>query len=153
MFKISRKTDYAVRVLVALAQSQPGTRIPTQQVQERTLVPFPFLRRIVAELSKAGLLIAIPGTHGGLFLADIPENITLHKVFEVIEGTLCISDCLHSPQECPLNSQCPVRLRWGQLQSAVATSLKSTTIAQLAREAQAIHDPATNGDTHTRAVD
>jgi Rrf2 family protein len=99
------------------------------------VVPRPFLQRIVADLSAAGLIRTFPGPNGGLQLARQAEKVDLRQVWEAIEGPLLISDCLRAPGECPLDSGCPVRLRWGHLQAMIAGELEGTTLAQLAEEA------------------
>lgn len=135
MFRVNRKTDYAVRVVVALAKHPAGTRLPTQQIQDEMLVPRPFLQRIVAELSAAGLIRTYTGPNGGLELARPAEQISLRDLVEIMEGPTCISECLELPHECPLSSACPVRSRWGRLQAVILHELARTTIWQLAQEA------------------
>jgi Rrf2 family protein len=134
MFKINRKTDYAVRVCVALARRPWGARLSTQSIQEEMLIPRPFLQRIIAELSQAGLLHTNAGPNGGLQLARPPEDITLRDILQVMEGPLCLSDCLVAPQECPLSTECPVRSRWGRLQTIILMELERTTLRQLVED-------------------
>lgn len=135
MFKISRRTDYAVRVGVALAQRPASCRMPTRTIQAQMLLPRPFLQRIIAELCQAGLLLTYPGPHGGIQLARPAEQITLKDIIVAMEGQVCISDCLTTPKDCPLSSDCPVRLRWGQLQSVLLNELSKTSLLDLAQEA------------------
>jgi Rrf2 family protein len=134
MLKINRKTDYAVRVCLALARRPWGTRLSTQAIQDEMLIPRPFLQRIIAELSQAGLLHTSAGPNGGLQLARPPEDITLRDILQVIEGPLCLSDCLVTPQECPLSTECPVRSRWSRLQTIILMELERTTLRQLVED-------------------
>ena len=135
MLKINRKTDYSVRVMVCLAKQPAGTRLPTQKVQEEMLIPRPFLQRIIANLSKAGLIQTFPGPNGGLELARSASEINLRHIWEASEGALVISDCLKAPGECPLNVTCPVRSRWGRLQTVIVDELEATSLKILALEA------------------
>ncbi|MBN1148400.1 MAG: Rrf2 family transcriptional regulator [Anaerolineales bacterium] len=135
MFRINRRTDYAVRVMLCLAKRPPGARLPTQMIQDEMLIPRAFLQRIIADLSRAGLLHTFPGPSGGLELARPAGTINLWQIWEAAEGPLLISDCLEFPEECPLESACPVRLRWGRLQSLVVRELEATSLEQLALEA------------------
>ncbi len=68
MLKINRQTDYAVRVLLALAKQPEGTRLSTAAIQQEMLIPPAFMMRIVAQLAKTGLLNTFPGRDGGLML-------------------------------------------------------------------------------------
>lgn len=133
--KINRRTDYAIRVLLALAKKPQGTRIPTQVIQKTMLVPRAFLLRIIAELSKAGLVETYPGPRGGLELKRDPSDINLRTVWEALEGPLVISECVASPEECPLNEGCPVNARWARIQRLVLAELENATLAKLASEA------------------
>lgn len=135
MFKINRRTDYAVRVGLALAQRPAGSRIPTRAIQEQMLIPRPFLQRIIAELCRAGLLLTYPGPTGGIQLARPAEQISLKDIIVAMQGQVCISDCIAAPGECPLSSDCPVRQRWGRLQAVILTELAKTSLHDLAWEA------------------
>jgi Rrf2 family iron-sulfur cluster assembly transcriptional regulator len=135
VFRINRRTDYSIRVMLSMAKRPFGERLSTSTVQDEMLIPRSFLQRIIADLSRAGLLATYPGPNGGLQLSRPAEQITLRHIWEAIEGELLISDCLQSPGECPLDCNCPVRLRWGRLQSLIVHELERTTLAELASEA------------------
>jgi Rrf2 family protein len=135
MFRINRRTDYAMRVMLCLARRSPGARLSTRTVQQEMRIPRPYLQRIIAELSRAELLRTYAGPRGGLELALPGEAIHLRRIWEAIEGPLVISDCLEGPQSCPLEAGCPVNRRWLRLQSLIAQELQSVTLAELAQEA------------------
>ncbi len=135
MLRINRKSDYAVRVMLALAKEAPDIRLPTKAVQEAMLIPPAFLQRIVAELSKNGLIETFPGPNGGLSLARPAETITLKDILTAIDGPVRISDCLDEPEDCALEVTCPVRSRWARLQAMIVRELERTNLYQLAQEA------------------
>ena len=137
MLRINRQTDYAVRVVLALAQQPMGTRIPTRKIGKEMLIPKNFLPRIVAKLAQAEIIATFPGRDGGLELADIPEKITLREVVETFEGPLLLSECMLDNDFCPFESACAVRTRWERLQSVILEELASTTFLDLAKEANA----------------
>ena len=134
MFKINRQTDYAIRVVLALAKQPEDSRLSTAEIQQATLVPHAFLQRIVADLARAGLLLTFPGRDGGLQLAHASSAITLKDVMEAIEGPMVISDCLVSPEPCPLDTPCPVQACWGRLQQVILRELNSINFEQLVRD-------------------
>jgi Rrf2 family protein len=138
MLRINRRTDYAVRVMLALGKRPAAARISTKSIQEEMLVPRAFLQRIIADLSKKGLLHTFPGPHGGLQLARPSQAITLRDIYEAIEGPLLISDCLSSAGECPLDAVCPVHPRWKKLQALLVSELEAITLEQLAVDAHAL---------------
>ena len=131
IFRINRKTDYAVRVVLSLAMHPLGTRLSTKAIQDETLVPQAFLHRIIAQLSQANLIETFPGPKGGLQLARPADEITLRDIVEVMDGPVLISDCLKDKEECPLAENCPVRNRWGGLQAMILKELGRTTMSHL----------------------
>jgi len=135
MMRINRRTDYAIRVLLALAKQPQGTRLSTQFIQKTMLIPRAFLLRIIADLSKAQLIETYPGPRGGLQLAPSPSQINLRIVWEALEGPLVISECVASPEECPLSEGCPVNSHWAHIQRMLIEELENTTLDKLAAEA------------------
>ena len=135
MMRINRRTDYAVRVILALAKQPVCTRMSSQMIQQEMSIPRPFLNRIIADLSRSGLIVTYPGPNGGLELARAAEAINLRQIWEAIEGPLLISDCLAAPGECPLSGGCPVRCRWARLQNLMLAELESITAGELAEDA------------------
>jgi len=135
MFRITRKTDYAIRVMVCLARRPFGARLPTQEIQVEMLVPRAFLQRIIADLSKSELIRTFPGPNGGLELARPAESINLKHIWEAAEGPLVISECQTAPGECPLDASCPVRQCWCRLRALLVDELEATSLQQLGLEA------------------
>lgn len=134
MLKINRQTDYAVRVILRLAQ-EPGRRITTAEIEHDMQIPRAFLQRIIAQLAQSGLVQTFPGRNGGLQLTRPAKEITMRDVYESIEGPLLISECLPGDNFCPFETHCPVRRRWGRLQSLILKELNNTNFATLAKEA------------------
>lgn len=135
MLRINRKTDYAVRVLLALAKQPQDKRLSTSAIQEQMLVPRAFLQRIVADLSRAGLINTYPGPKGGLQLAHAMDEINLRHIVEAIDGPLLISDCLAENGTCELDIDCPVRPRWERMQLMIVRELEQASLTVLAKEA------------------
>ena len=109
MLRINRRTDYAIRIMLALAKHGEGAWVSTQKIQEEMQIPHAFLQRIIVDLARGKLIHTFPGPNGGLQLADPINSVSMLDVYEVIEGPLLISPCLEGPDECPLDVGCPVR--------------------------------------------
>src|SRR6266498_532702 len=136
MLRINRQTDYAVRVLLALAKSGEGTRLSSAAIQKEMLIPKAFMSRIVARLSRDGLVNTFPGREGGLMLPRPASQITLKDVVEAFEGPILLSACLQvkGEDDCPFQSNCPVRPKWGRVQMAMMREMASITFEDLAKE-------------------
>jgi len=135
MIRINRQTDYAIRVVLALAKHRERKRIPTAEIQKEMLIPQAFLPRIVAELARGGFLATFPGRDGGIELSRSAGQINLRQVVEYFEGPICVSDCLAGRTQCPFDANCPVRRRWGKLQATILHELGSVTFDELAQDA------------------
>lgn len=149
MMRINRRTDYAVRVVLSLAKHLVGTRRSTQEIQDETQIPRPFLNRIIADLSRGGLILTFTGPNGGMELSRPAEAINLRQVWEAIEGNLVISDCLVAPGGCPLSPNCPVRCRWRRMQNLMLKELEDISFDDLAQDARRLSQ---NELTDARAV-
>ena len=140
MLRINRQTDYAVRVVLALAKRGEATRLSSAAIQQEMLIPQSFMSRIVAQLAQAGLVLTFPGRDGGLSLPRPPAAMTLLEVVEAFEGKLLLSECLQAKGEddCPFTGRCPVSPKWGRVQAAMAREMASISFADLALEMQSI---------------
>ena len=140
MLRINRQTDYAVRVVLALAQRGEGTRMSSADIQKEMLIPKAFMVRIVAQLSREGLVNAFPGRDGGLMLPRSASQITLKDVVDVFEGPILLSECMQvkGEDDCPFQSNCPVRSKWGRVQLAMMREMASITFESLANESLGI---------------
>lgn len=140
MLKINRQTDYAVRVVLALAKHGEGARLSSANIQKEMLIPKAFMTRIVAQLSREGLVNAFPGRDGGLTLPRSASQITLKDVVEVFEGPILLSECMQvkGEDDCPFQSNCPVRSKWGRVQVAMMREMASITFEDLVQEAAGI---------------
>ena len=135
MIRINRQTDYAIRVVLALAKHTERQRISTTEVQREMLIPAAFLPRIVAELGRGGFILTFPGRDGGLELARPADQINLRQVVEYFEGPISVSDCISGRTQCPFDTKCPVRCRWGKLQATIIHELEAITFDELAQDA------------------
>ena len=140
MLKINRQTDYAIRVVLSLAKHGEGARLSSAKIQKEMLIPKAFMTRIVAQLSREGLVNTFPGRDGGLMLPRPVAQITLKDVVEVFEGPILLSDCMQvkGEDDCPFQSNCPVRSKWGRVQVAMMREMASITFEGLAQEAAGI---------------
>jgi Rrf2 family iron-responsive transcriptional regulator len=140
MLKINRQTDYAVRVVLALAKSGEGARLSSAEIQQEMLIPPALMSRIVAQLSRHGLINTFPGRDGGLMLPCPASRISLKDVVEAFEGPILLSECMQAKGEddCPFRSNCPVRSKWGRVQVAMLREMASITFDDLVKEALGI---------------
>ena len=135
MFPLTRRADYAVRIMLELGdKADGGQRVPATQVAQQTNIPLAFLRKIVADLVKSRLVQTYSGPSGGLTLAQPAANINLLHILEAIEGPICLNTCLVRPNECPRNLTCPVHSFLGRLQANIIQQLQEASLDGLVAE-------------------
>ena len=128
---ISRRTDYAIRLLTELARQPEGLAVSVRQLAEEGGVPYAFARGIQRDLSAAGLIIATRGAHGGISLARDPASITLLEVVEALQDVSC-SVCTKDPTWCARMGGCKVHSVWREMDAMVREYLAKQDLAGLA---------------------
>lgn len=133
MLAISRQTDYACRVILHLALRPAGSRTTAQEIAQRRLIPRALVRRVVTQLSTAGLLETTRGSNGGITLARASAEISLLDVVEAMEGPVALNACTINPEVCPLIPACPVSKAWCKARQVLVDELRGVTFAELAQ--------------------
>jgi Rrf2 family protein len=136
MFRISRRLDYGLQLLVELSRDQDNQPQATSYLAEKLQMPLPFLHQIGHSLEQAGMIKAIPGPHGGVRLVTAPESITLLQVVETLEGPLCVNPCLDCGDTCPRQEECTSRAVWMEFQDKIKNYLQSINLGMLIKEEQ-----------------
>jgi Rrf2 family protein len=131
--RLTRASDYAIRVLVYLAESPQSGRTTRLDIVENTGVPAAFLNKLVQKLVRARFISARPGVGGGCSLAVPAATISVLQVIETMDGPLQISECLAEGSPCRRVSFCKFRRLLTQMQQEMARLLNSTTLADMAK--------------------
>ncbi|MER6236913.1 Rrf2 family transcriptional regulator [Streptomyces clavifer] len=82
---ISAKADYATRALLELA-CEPGRPLTCEAIASSQDIPFRFLKSVVGELRKAGLVRSQRGCEGGYWLGRPAGEITLLDIVCAVDG-------------------------------------------------------------------
>ncbi len=133
--RLSRKTDYALRVLMTLVDRWGEGPISMNELAKRNEVPKKFLEHIMLDLKSQGWVESSPGRLGGYVLAQPPERITLGQVVRHFDGILapvgCVSISNHEP--CSQAPTCRFRRVLLDIRTATSAHLDNATLAQVAR--------------------
>ncbi len=133
MFRASRRADYAVRVMIAVAAADPHT-ITATSIQQKMVIPRSFLVKVIGDLKRGGLVNTQPGPHGGLRLAHASDVITLRQIVEAVEGPIYLNSCLLQANLCPLDSICPAHNTWGNIQRLLRHEMDAVALSNLVEE-------------------
>lgn len=140
MFQVTRRVDYAMRIMIELGQLEPGDCLSARELSRKTAVTKAFLHKITSDLVKADLVRTYAGARGGVALAYPAQEISLLQIVEAVEGAFCINSCLIRPQECPRDVICPAHSVWGRLQNTLIDELRNITIGELALDAKVLKE-------------
>lgn len=105
---LSKKTQYAFKALMYLAQKHSGEPVLIAEISQQRNIPLKFLENILLELKKHGILDSKKGKGGGYHLSKSPDKIFLADVLRLIDGPIALLPCvsLHFYQQC---GQCDER--------------------------------------------
>lgn len=133
MFRISRRLDYGIKLMVALAQDSENLPKSTSKIAKDLQIPLPFLHQIGHSLMQSGLIKATPGPKGGLKLNIPAENISILNISESLEGPICLNNCLEDGFECEQDGNCTTQNMWSHMQAQILDYLESVSLFDLAR--------------------
>ncbi len=130
MLRISKLTDYATLVTVALAE-EPETRLPASRVAEKTRLELPTVAKILKMLAQAGLVESFRGVNGGYRLCQAPEEISVAAVIRAMEGPIALTECSLEPGLCSHESRCHLRGNWQKIGAVVEGALEELSVADM----------------------
>lgn len=123
--KITRETDYALRIMRCLARRGDFTGAATVALE--TEVPARFTQKILRKLSQGGLVISRRGSAGGYSLSRPAEDINMLQIIEIIDGPISIFDCKDDDLVCP-GCSCVYNQIFGELSEQISAKLRSVTL-------------------------
>jgi Rrf2 family protein len=115
----------AVHVLARLATA--GECVSSAELAENYGTNAVVVRRLLADLQRAGLVENIKGTRGGSALAKPAEKITLDEIYHAVDDT----DVFLVPK--PNNPRCPIASKANKTLSEVLDRVESALERELKR--------------------
>jgi Rrf2 family protein len=128
----SQTVEYALRAVVHLAAHSPTPRT-TGQIAAATLVPKPYLSKVIQGLCGANILQSKRGIGGGIALVNPPSELTILDVVNAVEP-------IDRIRQCPLGLKthgvrlCPLHKRLDNALSMVEAAFQQTTLAEVLAE-------------------
>lgn len=128
---ITRETDYAIRAAMALAS---GTGRSAAALACATQVPYPFLRRVLARLTAAGLVVSVRGRAGGVRLARPARAITLLDIAQAVDpDAITLNRCLEAAGTCAREAGCRAHVALARVQRDLRQALRAVNIHDLTK--------------------
>lgn len=117
-----------MRALIYLARSDG--RATRDRISEEAGIPRRLLARILADLSRAGLVESHEGRGGGSRLAREAREITLRETVEAIEGPFEVTRCIMEQRACGEGRPCAMHEAWEEGQEAILDYLETQTLSE-----------------------
>jgi Rrf2 family protein len=146
MLRISKKADYAVFLLGAIARegAYPGGPAGDAVVSAHEIALKAHLNKsVVANLlkrfAKDGMLESVRGLKGGYRLKKAPDAITLGAILSVVDGPLNLVDCLRPDgsldtgldHHCNLIAFCPTKNPMRIVHERIGNLFEQITLAEM----------------------
>jgi Rrf2 family protein len=130
---ISRRTDYAIRIMMELAGAADRP-LSVRFLAEKGDVPYAFARSIQRDLVASGLANSRRGAAGGITLAKPAGDISLLDIVQAIQGPVSCAICVADAAWCKRMGGCSVHRVWRHVDELVSDYLGSQSLAGLVGE-------------------
>ncbi len=86
--KITKRGEYALRTLLALAFVYGQKTLSLREISQRERLPVKFLEQIMMVLKRSNFVLSTKGKHGGYSLSRAPQEIMVGEIIRVVDGPL-----------------------------------------------------------------
>ncbi len=129
--QLSTRARYGFRAMLELATRYDEGAVPLREVAQCQGISLKYLEQLFARLRAAGLVKGVRGTGGGYVLARAPGEITLSQLFQVLEGSTALVECVDRPEVCEQAGDCVTRELWTEIKEASDRILGARTLQDL----------------------
>jgi Rrf2 family protein len=131
--KISTKGEYGIRAMLYIAMHADQGPVTSHEIAVHQGIPEPYLRQILALLSKDRLIHSNRGPQGGHVLSRPASQISLRHILLTLEGqTTAIDQILALPCTIDVGTEhCAIREVFLEVKQAVERILSTTTLADM----------------------
>ena len=140
--RLSTRGRYGVRLMIDLALHNGNGPVMLKDISRRQGISQKYLWNLINPLKSAGLVKSTRGAHGGFTLARDPAGISVTDILQVLEGSLCLVDCVENPSACERSTNCVARDVWCLASGNLRQTLASVTLAHLMEKQRGKRAPA-----------
>jgi len=126
----SKTTEYALRIMSFMAMEEKRL-YSANDIYENLKIPFRYLRKLLTNLSKRGLLISVQGKRGGYKIAKNLADISLLDIIRVVGDDKLDNQCFFGFSNCAFTKKCSMHDKWAAVRESVKEVLTVTTLAEI----------------------
>jgi len=127
---LSKTSQYALRILGHIALDENALYI-AEQLSKTLNIPTQYLRRLLTNLAKEGLLISDKGKGGGFRLAKPASSIYLSDIIAKTEKSELLNSCIFGFEKCILDNPCAMHQQWAEARGYILGILRTTSLADM----------------------
>jgi Rrf2 family transcriptional regulator, nitric oxide-sensitive transcriptional repressor len=128
--RLTRYTDYSLRVLIYLA-SRPDGFGTIQGIAEAYGISRNHLMKVVQALNHRGYIDTVRGKGGGMRLRLPPARVGIGRVVRDMESDLVLVECFGADNQCVITPECVLRSVLADALGAFLAELDRYTLADL----------------------
>lgn len=126
---LNKTSQYALRVLGYMALDE---RLYIAEELSQTLkIPTQYLRRLLTNLTKAGLLNSDKGKGGGYRLAKSAGSVYLSDILAATEKKELLHSCIFGLEHCVRKNPCAMHEKWAEAKWNILHILHTTSLADM----------------------
>ncbi len=137
---ISKSGEYGLRALLYMVAHRGAQEfVSIREIAEALDISFPFLTKILQNLTQKGLLQSYRGPNGGIAFQVPPEKILLADLIKALEGDDFFDKCLLGLPGCGDRRPCPMHDFWKTIKTKLKEEFETTTLADLGHATRLQH--------------
>ena len=106
---LSKASKYAIRAVLFIAKNATiKNKIGSKLIAEQLEIPAPFLAKTLQELTKKDIISSTNGPHGGFYLTEINERMSLYDIIDCIDNISKFNRCYLEQMKCNDDKPCLV---------------------------------------------
>lgn len=130
--KTSKKEDYAIVLMTALAKTDEYTSL--KSIADQYLLPYPFMKQIANDLVNAGLVVTKGGSVGGYKLSRKPKQINWKEIMVAVSGEPEFAECIGGKKaDCPVFNKCPAAKAWKKVHNVIMDTLEDVKLSDFVK--------------------
>ena len=131
LFRLTKGTDYGIRILAHLARDEQEVTHNAREVAEDLHLTVPMVSKVMKSLARAGLLESHRGSKGGFTLVQRPEDLSVADMIAALEGPVALTECQIGPFLCQHEGTCSVQEPWSVINRSVRNTLATISLSDL----------------------
>jgi len=137
IMQLDKFTDYALRMLVALAVRGPD-RLSASAIARIYGLSEHHLAKVASHLSREGFVISERGRGGGMTLGRKASEINIGAVVRALKADTPVVECFGSNQSCRIMPACGLRAPLQEAQEAFFAVLDRYSLEDVTRSQRAL---------------